>query len=228
MRGLIALLAVLFLAGCQQLASQDGHSPRTADSADASPSSSEFDTMPQEHTSYFEAEAKDLRAHLAADLTTDCYRHLGSSEDFDKCSRAGIVKTFDDSGEGNPNCSKFSGLDAFADCVVTGNAILDAANRLSGPSKPDPKFWTNRRTMDQAFIYSVVKGGTDTCGKFTEKSALLTCIDRWLQSRLELPQQLMSKCPSEVGGDDRGRCLGEAFMVKFMQEHIGRLSTLGI
>jgi hypothetical protein len=72
----------------------------------------------------------------------------------------------------------------------------------------------------------VVSGSIENCGTLKVKSAAETCIDRWLTSKLSLPANLLERCPTGSNDTERGKCLAEAASIRFVQEHVGRLSEM--
>jgi hypothetical protein len=65
------------------------------------------------------------------------------------------------------------------------------------------------------------------CGSYTKESAILACSDHWLTASLAIPDALSRKCPTDMKDRERGVCLGQAASLRFMRDHIPRLSGMG-
>jgi hypothetical protein len=75
---------------------------------------------------------------------------------------------------------------------------------------------------------AIMIGSAENCGGFHVKTAAQTCIDHWLTSKLELPPELLKRCPTGVDDFARGECIGDAASIRFLRTHLPRLSGTSI
>jgi hypothetical protein len=220
----------LFLAACQQ-APGGGKAQPTASSLDA-----ENDKLPDDWSTegagtkskYFAAEQEDIGKRMAAGLFGNCYKHAGDEAALDGCLREGLVDAFDDSGQGRRNCKSLSDLDAFTDCVILGNAAVDMLRRMDSKVELEPADWSGRRAFADAMGKVVVTAGIMACGDAKTEASAEICLFDWLETKLAVPEKLARKCSADLVARERGGCLGQATIIRFMQEHIARIPGIGV
>jgi len=222
MRMALVLLMALLLVACQQ--------PGTA----ISPSSSQLSGggiqdfgvgHADGHMRYFKSEGDAMTARLALALLEGCYGKIQAQDKsgLKSCMRDRTTTAFDDSGEGRGACDRYSELDAYAECVLVGNMVLDIRHRLDDDSPVASDFWTGKDAMIHAMVKSLVIGAATNCASGTTESEIVTCATDWFSKRLGLPSEYTTRC-SALGDDDRGACLGEAETLQYMRTHIYRIS----
>jgi hypothetical protein len=220
MRILWVILAVLLLSACQQ-PGQDaaggtaGHA--TATSADPSPPGYRF----------FEAEFTTLKNEMLISLADACQARAGEIDLFDRCLRERVASAFDDSGEGRTHCAFHSAFGEFVDCVAMGNTFIDLRRRMTDTSPLPEGFWNGGKDMIRALSRSIVSKGVANCRSQTTDPTLNSCVDRWFEEHLELAPDLTRRCPPDTN-ESRTACLVEAVMIRYMQDHVPRLSAIGI
>jgi hypothetical protein len=219
--GIVILLASVLLAACQQ----PGATKNPADSAvQAGLPETGDDSAGQSR--YFAAETDDLRKQIVTGLVGACFSHYQVEPAFNACLRKDIVRVFDDSGQAQKRCGGVSNIDEFTSCVLDRNIALDLLHRIDAPTPTDADFWTSKEKLKAVVEEAVVSGSIENCGTFQSRSAAEACIDRWLTSKLSLPASLLEKCPTGSNDTERGKCLAEAASIRFVQEHVGRLSEM--
>ena len=212
MRMVIILLAALFLAACQQAG---GNAPALAK-----------DPNKPESLRFFEPELVALQNQLVVNLAEACQAQANAGQQFDRCLRERVSAAFDDSGEGSKNCAFHTAFLEFLDCVALGNTLIDVMRRITDTTPLPAGFWSDGDTMFKTLSRSIIKRGVANCEQADSK-ALGTCIDRWFEDRMQLTATLTARCPSDAPGD-RNACLFEAVMIRFMQDHVPRLSAIGV
>lgn len=214
MRIILGLILLLLLTGCQQTGSQ-----RPADAADGGGG--------QGRLRFFEPEFAALQGEMMFNLADACQTRSDDVQLFDRCLRDRVASAFDDSGEGRKNCAFHAGFGAFLGCVAMGNTFIDVMHRIADDSPLPHGFWTGDDAMIRALSRSIASRGVTNCADSASQEELDGCIGRWFEQRLELASSLTERCPS---GDAEGRntCLVEAVTIRFMQDHVPRLSAVGI
>jgi len=226
----VFVFGLLFLAACQQAPATG-----TAHSAAAN-SSSGYSDLPEDwspsgnvkESKYFAAEQNDVSKRLAAGLFGGCYRYAGDNTAMDRCLRKGLIDAFDDSGQGRRNCKSLSALDAFTDCVVLGNAAVEMLRRMDSKVQIDPADWAGRRSLADVMGKVAVTSGIMACGDAKTESTADKCLFDWYQDKLAVPETLARKCNADLSPHDRGACLGEASIIRYMQDHVARLPGTSI
>jgi hypothetical protein len=212
MRLLSLILAALILAACQQ--SGDTVSPAS-------------DAKDHRALRYFEPEFQALQNQMLLNLADACQSRAAVAASFDRCLREHVATAFDDSGEGRIQCAFHEQFGAFLDCVAMGNTFIDMMRRMTDTSPVPTGFWTGGEIMIRTLSRSIVSKGVANCRSEAAQSSLGDCIDRWFEDRLDLATTLTRRCPS--GPDDaRKSCLVEAVMIRYMQDHVPRLSAIGV
>lgn len=179
---------------------------------------------------YFRAEGDAMSRELAVTLLEACYGKIQSQDKpgFQRCLRERMTTAFDDSGQGRAACDHYSELDAYADCMVVGNMVLQMRHQLEDDSPVGADFWTSKDAMVHAMIKSVVIGATSNCGSAQSESEIMSCADGWFSKRLNLPDEYMARCGGNKSDDDRESCLGEAVTLQYMRVHMDRISKNSI
>ena len=221
MRYWMILLAALLLAACQQTGA--GDKARLA--------SGDTEAGGKRSLRYFEPEFVDLRAQMIDKLFSACMTHVSATDVMNKCLRDRFASAFDDSHLGRKNCDYHTELGDFIGCVAIGNTFIDVRRRLADNSPVPSGYWSGGHAMVDAVIQSMVARGTESCGKEGSTAEQTTCFDRWYEDRLQLPENLIDRCPEAAPGSgsertDREGCLIEAIIIRFMQDHIPRLDAI--
>jgi len=227
MRIVMAVLAVLLLAACQQPAANTASSAEP--SSLAGMGSNEFGGDGN-HMRYFRLEGDALSKELAVALLDACYGKIQSLDKpgYVRCVREQMTAAFDDSGKGRAACDHYAALDAYSDCVIVGNLVLQLRHQLDDDSPVATDFWDNKDAMVHAMVKSVVLGAATNCGTEGSEVDILACADKWLSKRLDVPEEYMSRCDANENNDDREACLGEAVSLQYMRDHMGRISKNAI
>ncbi len=215
MRFVAVIIAALMLAACQQA----GPATTAAKSADAEHGRQPF--------RFFEPEFSALQNQMLVSLADACQTRATDASLFDHCLRERVAAAFDDSGEGRTECAFHTGFGEFLDCVAMGNTFIDVMRRMTDDQPLPNGFWKGGDAMVRTLSRAIVSKGVANCGGEAAGATLDRCIDRWFEDRLALASSLTQRCPS---GEDQSRtaCLVEAVMVRFMQDHVPRLSAIGV
>ncbi len=214
MRIVAVIIATLMLAACQQTG------PTSASkTADAEPGRQAF--------RFFEPEFAALQNQMLVSLADACQTRAADASLFDHCLRERVATAFDDSGEGRKQCAFHTGFGDFLDCIAMGNTFIDVMRRMTDDEPLPTGFWKGGDVMVRTLSRSIVSKGVANCSNQTSGPTLNRCIDRWFEDRLALASDLTRRCPP---GEDQSRtaCLVEAVMVRFMQDHVPRLSAIGV
>ncbi len=229
MRILMGILAALLLAACQQPAGNAG-APAGASPEVSGLGSEQFGAGKDGQMHYFRAEGDAVGKELAVALLDACYGEIGGLDKaaFQACLRDRMTQAFDDSGKGRAACDHYGALDAYADCVVIGNMVLQIRHQLQDDSPVGADFWNSKDTMIHAMIKSVVIGATTNCRSAQSELEVMACADEWFAGRLDIPDEYRRRCDANKSDDDREACLGEAVTVQYMRTHMGRISGKAI
>jgi len=209
MRILSVIIAVLILAGCQQ----------------TGPATTAQEAAP--HLRFFEPEFAALQNEMLANLAEACRTRAAETTAFDRCLREHVATAFDDSGEGRVHCASRAGFGDFVDCIAMGNTFIDLRRRMTDTSPLPDGFWKGGDAMVRALSSSIVSKGVANCRNAATGPTLNNCIDHWFEDHLALAAALTDRCPPEKD-DSRTACLVEAVMIRFMQDHVPRLSAIGV
>jgi hypothetical protein len=214
MRVLVLILLALIATGCQQ----SGPHTTAATTAGA-----------QQHPAlrFFEADFSALQDQMMLDLADACQSRAADVALFDRCLRDRVATAFDDSGAGRAQCAFHTGFGAFLDCVAMGNTFIDVMHRMTDTSPLPKGYWSGGDTMIRALSRSVVSRGAANCRSEASAPTLDRCIDHWFEDRLNLMPSLTKRCPPDKD-QTRTACLVEAVMIRFMQDHVPRLSAIGV
>jgi hypothetical protein len=214
MRILSLIFAGLILSACQQA----GPATTTA----AKPGDPSHATL-----RFFEPEFAALQNEMLVNLVDACQTRAAEDALFDRCLRDRVATAFDDSGEGRAHCAFHPGFGEFLDCVTMGNTFIDVMRRMTDTAPVPSGFWTGGDAMIRALSRSIVSKGVASCRSEASAPTLDRCIDGWFEQHLALASSLTQRCPP---GTDNARqaCLVEAVMVRFMQDHVPRLSAIGV
>jgi hypothetical protein len=216
MRILWVILAALLLTACQQVGQGGaGNATGTASATNAG------------RPRFFEAEFATLRNEMLVSLADACQTRAGEVDLFDRCLREHVATAFDDSGEGRGHCAFHTSFGEFVDCVAMGNTFIDLMRRMTDTAPLPDGFWNGGKAMVQALSRSIVSKGVANCRSEAADPTLNRCIDRWFEEHLELAPDLTRRCPPDTD-DARTACLVEAVMIRYMQDHVPRLSAIGI
>ena len=221
LRTLLAILALLLVAACQQPTSTG--TAKGDDGRSLSETDGELQTG--EHLRYFRPEADKVTSELLSALIAACYGQIHETDRFQGCLRERMALAFDDSGLGRTKCDHYTDLDKYADCLILGNMVLQLRKQLSDDTPPEADFWTSKDAMMHAVVKSLAIGALVDCATTGDENAMASCIDQWFARRAELPQEYVDRCQSEPG-KEREVCLGQAATLKFMRDHVGRVSGL--
>jgi hypothetical protein len=212
MRILWAIVAALLLTACQQAGPN-----ATASNPDPSHQGYRF----------FAAEFAALQNEMLVSLADACQTRAGEADLFDRCLREHVAGAFDDSGEGRTHCAFHAGFGEFVDCVAMGNTFIDLMRRMTDTAPVPDGFWNGGESMIRALSRSIVSKGVANCRSEVSGPTLNRCIDRWFEEHLGLAPDLTSRCPPDTD-DARTACLVEAMMIRYLQDHVPRLSAIGI
>ncbi|HVY97921.1 MAG TPA: hypothetical protein VHA35_00365 [Dongiaceae bacterium] len=215
MRIVLLIFAALILAACQQV----GETPSAATDAGSAD---------ERHTPlrFFEPEFAALQNQMLLNLADACQARAAEKASFDRCLRERVAMAFDDSGEGRVHCAFHTGFGDFLDCVAMGNTFIDVMRRMTDTAPVPSGFWAGGDAMVRTLSRSIVSKGVANCRTESTAPTLNRCIDHWFEERLSLASSLTQRCPPE--DEPRTTCLVEAVMIRFMQDHVPRLSAIGI
>jgi hypothetical protein len=211
MRIVPVVLFALMLSACQQPAPDV---PASANDAQQPP------------LRFFEPEFAALQNQMLIGLASGCRMRASEAALFDRCLRERTAAAFDDSGEGRTHCAFHPGFGDFFDCIAMGNTLIDVMRRMTDTSPLPAGFWDGNDAMIRALSRSIVSRGVANCRTDATAPTLNRCIDQWFEDHLALVPDLTRRCPSQV--DTRQACLVEAVMVRFMRDHVPRLSAIGV
>jgi hypothetical protein len=224
MRRRLAALVLLALAACQQPGAS-GTAPVPNTNNDAGLERPEM--KEPEGLRYFPSEGKAVREQMFSRLVDACFATMSDRTKFEGCFRDRLVEAFDDSGKGKSSCADNDNIDAFAECVVVGNTILDVRRRLNDTTPLSASFWSSKDEMVKTFVKSILIHGSRECGGEATDSAQMTCLDRWMEQQLEMPSALLGRCPKGLDNPDRQACFGEAIGLRYIQDHVPRIGGVG-
>jgi hypothetical protein len=216
MRILSLIFAALILAACQP-------------AGPASPTASNADRSDKDHQPlrFFEPEFVSLQNQMLVSLADACQSRAAVAASFDRCLRERVTTAFDDSGEGRIHCAFHEEFGDFLDCMAMGNTFIDVMRRMTDTAPLPTGFWTGGDAMIRALSRTIVSKGVANCRSEATESTLGRCIDHWFEDRLALTATLTRRCPPDED-DGRKACLVEAVMIRFMQDHVPRLSAIGV
>lgn len=212
MRILSLIAAALMLAACQQAGpstTAQGHAPDSA------------------KLRFFEPEFAALQKEMLVSLAEACQTRAAEAALFDRCLRDRVSSAFDDSGEGRVHCAFHTGFGDFVDCIAMGNTFIDLRRRMTDTSPLPSGFWTGGDAMVRALSSSIVSKGVANCRSEATAPTLDRCIDHWFEDHLALASSLTERCPPDQD-EARTSCLVEAVMIRFMQDHVPRLTAIGV
>jgi hypothetical protein len=215
MRILPVILAALLLAACQQAGPTATGATTTASD------------RPARELRFFEPEFSALQNQMLVNLADACQARATEATLFDRCLRARVAAAFDDSGEGRVHCAFHTEFGAFLDCVATGNTFIDMMRRMTDTATVPDGFWADGEAMIHVLSRSIVSQGVANCRSEATAPMLNRCIDHWFEEHLALAGSLTRRCPRDEE-DSRQACLVEAVMIRFMQDHVPRLSAIGV
>jgi hypothetical protein len=224
---LIALLLATALAACQQPSGGNGMAATSDAQADL-PAMSDNCIGAAKPPRFFPVEFGKLREQFLSGLVNACFAGFQDKPVYDACLRKGILETFDDSGKAQAGCGGNREIGDFSNCVLEHNLALDMLHRLGAPTPAGPDFWSSKQSMKNAILKAIAVGSAENCGAFHVRSAALTCIDRWVTSKLDIPPDLLQKCPTGTDDVARGECIGDATSIRFLRTHLPRLYETGI
>jgi hypothetical protein len=227
----LAISLAMLLGACQQPA---GSGPTATTKATAEEQalagalSGDTKSNPHAKLKYFPAEGDAVSADLAMKLVTACLGNAGDKTTFERCMRQKMTNAFDDSGEGDKHCRSLSGIEAFTDCLVIGNLVLDLRQRLDVAAPVPADFWNDKKTMMKALVTSMVSGAIDACGAEQAASGAEACAGQWFADKLQIPDAMRQHCAAAGAskGYDQGSCFAEAVTVIYLREHVGRISSV--
>lgn len=202
------------LAACQQ-------------AGPAKPVSDKIETGKPQALRFFEPEFAALQKQMLIGLAEACQTHSAVAAQFDRCLRERVSLAFDDSGEGRTQCAFHVGFGEFLDCVATGNTFIDIMRRMTDTAPLPDGFWKGGETMIRTLSRSIVSKGLANCRKESTGPTLGRCIDRWFEDHLALAPNLTKRCPPDED-DNRKACLVEAVMIRYMRDHVPRLTAIGV
>jgi len=216
-RVLFAIIALALLGACQN--------PGAMSAAPGPTTSGPAAESDANDAVYFKAEADAAAQELAERLVEVCVGPSSQLRDFDRCARRKMAVAFDDSGEGDRGCAHHVDSGDYMQCLVTGNVVLDVLHRIQEQAAVGSDFWSSDQTMKQALTKALISGGVDACQSALATAEQNQCLDNWLYRRLDLPAELIQRCPPH---NDRARnvCLGEATVIRYMRSHLARLSSV--
>jgi len=225
LRGGLVAVALLGMAACQQPAT-DG-SGVSKPSATAGSSSSEFKFKDNGGKHYFADEEAELRKELVRRMVDACFKAMPDKAKLDSCFRDRFADAFDDSGKGRTGCAHYSDTDQFSECLAAGNTVLDIRRRLKDSTPISAGFWSDPDEMVKAFTISILTQGAESCGANKSDAAAMDCLDHWLTDKLEMPSDLMERCPNGLDTPERQACFGQAIGFRYLRDHVSRISGLG-
>jgi hypothetical protein len=214
MRILSVIIAALILAACQQTG------PSTAAQGNAA-------DRTHQPLRFFEPEFAALQNQMLIGLAEACRTRASEATLFDHCLRERVSSAFDDSGEGRVQCAFHTGFGDFVDCIAMGNTFIDLMHRMTDTSPLPNGFWKGGDAMVRTLSSSIVSKGVANCRAEATAPTLNLCIDHWFEEHLALASSLTERCPPEKD-EARTSCLVEAVMIRFMQDHVPRLSAIGV
>lgn len=212
-------LLMLTVAACQAPADRGAVPAGSAAAKDAA-----LDT--KDAPSFFAPELSDLRFQIAAGLQEACFPHNQLWTEYEGCLRRHIVDAFDDSGLGGQRCADKAKINDFGNCVVNGNAALDVMHRLGATPPTEQSYWSDNKAMNRMLQKATVLGALGHCPGLGTVPAMRACADRWLVSRLGIPSDLAGRCPTSPDDPRRGECLYQAISIRYMQDHVARLTAI--
>ncbi len=212
MRAGLILLCAGLLAACQQ---PGGVAPAPAGS-----------THSDRNVAYFQPEVDAVLDQVAGALGGICIDRTTSKGGFEACIRNEFAHAFDDSGVGHKGCAFHPALSDFLDCVAVGNAFIDVRHRLSDDSPLPAGYWSGRNAMAGALASTVVSRGVKVCGATEDLAVLSACVETWFEKQLALPARLTDRCDDKAPVNDRQVCIGDAFMLRYLQDHAPRVGAV--
>ena len=214
MRAWMIVALACFVGACQQAGNQG---------VSATQSSRAAGSDSERH--YFDPEIDALMSEIGRNLARACFPHAQDEQAFEECIRDQFSAAFDDSGQGRTSCDFHAALGDFLGCVTVGNSLIDLRHRLADDSPVPAGFWSGDKAMSDALTRTIIRRGTDACAASFEGAQLTDCLNDWFERRLALPTSLTDRCNANASGDDRQRCMGEAFLLHFLQDHVPRLGA---
>jgi hypothetical protein len=176
---------------------------------------------------YFEPEFDSMFTELGNKLERACVGRAVDTESLQACIRDQFAQAFDDSGQGRGECDHHSGVAEFMTCVAIGNTFIDVRRRLSDTSPLPSGFWTGESSMSEAVVDSIARRGIDACDESDDSEQVALCVENWFEDRLDLPAELTARCEAGAMDDEkRHACLGEAIMLRYMQDHVMRVDAV--
>jgi hypothetical protein len=55
----------------------------------------------------------------------------------------------------------------------------------------------------------------------------MDCLDGLLTDKLDMPSDLLDRCPHGLVNSDRQECFGQAIALRYIRDHVPRVSGLG-
>ena len=224
--GLVGL-AALGLAACQQPTTAASAAPKSTIESAETASGSRFNPDHPNKLRYFSPEGEALNREVTSRLVDACFSTIRDQIKFEGCIRDRFVDAFDDSGKGRDGCARFTTSEEFTECLVAGNTILDIRRRLKDTTPLSANFWSGPDEMVKTFVKSVLILGMGSCGENKSEAAALDCLDGWLAEELDMPSELLGRCPHGLSNPDRQICFGEAIALRYIREHVPRLGGVG-
>jgi len=214
-------LALLLVAACQQPGAESGAASKTAAGA---PTTSQFHFDDSNQKQFFPDEIAAMQRELTSRMVDACFSKMTERSNLEQCWRDRLADAFDDSGKGRGACAHFTDTKEYSECLAVGNTVLDVRRRLNDTTPVSAKFWSSPDEMVKAFIKSILIQGADSCGLNKSEAAAMDCLDHWLTDKLDMPSELLDRCPHGLANGDRQACFGQAVALRYMREHVGRIS----
>lgn len=225
--GILVLSLALGLAGCQS-----GQSARERESSSdpalkAAMSKAIQDKVAENKGKEYEPSAAFATRYNAAVskmtgvLLRQCLDHAGTDQ-MDGCIRDRVIVGFDQQGVVAPHCPAKGTLEEQVDCIVLRAYSLHLVQRITG--EPDPAFdWSDPQSTTKEVVVDFIVAAVERCLGGASASDVTDCVARGFEKRLDLSEAETEPCRALTDDEELGRCIGEAFSIRFMEQGIARM-----
>lgn len=200
----------------------DGNSPG-ADGGGAGPDGASFrDYENYIPTEPMKAAHEEMTLKLADRLISRCLRATGQGG-LNACMHERLLAGFDATGKAKQHCTEQIGQEVDALCIMVGSAGYQIAEKIGADAVAEFD-WSNPSQSAEEAMRKLVLQKIRECLGGGSASDPSECITARITTALDLTEGDVSPCNS-LRDEDRefGRCLGDAFSLKFVELGIARM-----
>lgn len=215
-RTLWLVLAVACLAGCQAGATKDAASSKPAKAS--SSRYAKYDDY--EATAPFKRRMEDMQVKLTETIMRRCAGKY-PKEAMYACLREALMTAFDTHGVVEEHCPEEGTIEDQYACIMLGAYGYEFVRRL-GDEEPKINWADPEVSMNDAAVTYTTQSLRKCLGG-SSASDPTECVVEGISKKLGLSREEIEPCRVIEDDYDFGRCVGEAFGLRFMEEGIARM-----